>query len=206
MLTPSRPGGGTIMTRTSATACLNWRGGSSEALKPKVVCCRLAAARKFVVRNWSEVAPCSSIRRVVISALSCTCSARISEAERPILLGAVSAVEAGAVGTLAVIVGCVVVVLFCALVVEAVTCCAVAAGTVVTVLEELVPAGKFVATVHPCVLPLPMVGKVPGGHCTVTVPWVAPVPGTVVVVVPVVPPETVDATEGSGVVVACTAR
>jgi hypothetical protein len=96
----------------------------------------------------------------------------------PMLAGADSAVEAGAVGTAPAMLGFVTVVWFCEVVVEPFVVWAVLGGLVVELVDRVledpetggVPGtGVPVGTVQPCVLLLPRVGREPSGHWRVTV-------------------------------------
>src|SRR5262249_36455665 len=151
------------------------------------VCWRVATARELVVKYWSDFAPCNNKRRVVISALSWTCSARMSEGERPIFVGAAKAVDAGATGTVGVTLGCVIVVLFWDALLVPFTCWLLETGTVVIGLDDPVPLLPDGTAVHCCKPPLPIVGSEPSGHTRVTVPAGAPAIGIDVVVLPLLP-------------------
>ena len=128
------------------------------------------------------------------------------------LVGALKAVDVGAVGTVPATPVVVLVVPFCCEVWLPVVCWVVAPGEVVPfvvivpveVPGMVVPGATVGGTVQASVpLPLPNVGRDPLGHCSVTV--VAVWPGEVVPVTscefPVSPVELEVATVGSGVVV-----
>ena len=166
---------GIMSTRTSAAACLYALGGRRVMGNATVVCPRMATAWPFSTRSWSELAPCSSICSTVICELTSICSANMSLALSPRLVGAGRAVEAAAVGIAAVTVGAVVTVCWLGeLVVFTVVLPPAGWPTVCWVSGPPAPPPGATVQVMTPLLPEPMDGTKPAGQLVVTVVVVLP--------------------------------